>query len=358
MNLSVGIVGLPNVGKSTLFNALLKKQQALVADYPFTTIEPNVGVVPVPDENLEKIAKIVGAEIARQTHVENDARSSFSQKQNLPRSLSESLFKNKNLKSSKDQTPFSSFSNGLPSLTPPIVPSTVKFIDIAGLVKGAHEGEGLGNKFLSHIREVSAIAHIVKLFNDQDQKKVLEDYEIIKLELELGGIEGKPEIIVLNVAENEYKIDTIQKLCSDYMRIFNLDRDDIVVISAKIDSELSGLSDREQKEYLSSLGLPYSGLERLIKKAYEMLNLISFYTTKGGKEVHSWPIKRGTKAIEAAGEIHTDFSKNFIKAEVISCEDFIKIEGWKEAREAGKTRLEGKDYIVKDGDVIEFKIGS
>lgn len=305
MNLSVGIVGLPNVGKSTLFNALLKKQQALVADYPFTTIEPNIGIVPVPDENLEKIQKI-----------------------------EEEEYKKEKI---------------------PIVPSTVKFIDIAGLVKGAHEGQGLGNKFLSHIREVSVVAHVLKLFGEKSDP--LKDYETVKTELALGGIEGKPEIIVLNIEEDQYKLDSIQKLCQDYMRILNLKKDGIVVISAKIESELSGLSDSEQKEYLSSLGLSYSGLERLIKKGYELLDLISFYTTKGGKEVRSWPIKKGTKSIDAAEKVHTDFAKKFIKGEVVSVRDFLQFNGWKGGRVHGKTRLEGRDYVVQDGDMVEFKIG-
>src|SRR3989344_3132614 len=275
MTLSVGIVGLPNVGKSTLFNALLKKQAALVADYPFTTIEPNVGIVPVPDENLDKIQKIEEEELK------------------------------------------------IPNI--PIVPSTVKFIDIAGLVKGAHQGEGLGNKFLSHIREVSVIAHIVRLFDGSagDKSNPIEDYEIVKVELELGGVENKPEIIVLNVPESEYNQDSIDRICAEYIKLFNLQNNDIVVVSARIDDELSGFSDEDQKKYLQDLDLPYSGVERLIKKAFKKLDLISFYTTKGGKEVRSWSIPRGETAVRAAGEVHTDFMKKFIKAEVVSFDDFV-----------------------------------
>ena len=309
MNLSVGIVGLPNVGKSTLFNALLKKQAALVADYPFTTIEPNVGIVPVPDENLDKIQKIEEEELK------------------------------------------------IPNI--PIIPSTVKFVDIAGLVKGAHRGEGLGNKFLSHIREVSVIAHIVRLFDGLAVAKSnpVEDYEIVKVELELGGVEDKPEIIVLNVPESEYNQDSINRICTEYIKLFNLQNDDIVVISAKIDDELSGFSDEDQKKYLEELGLPYSGVERLIKKAYEALDLISFYTTKGGREIRSWSIPRGETAIRASSEIHTDFGKNFIKAEVVSFDDFVANNGWKGSRAGGKADLCGKDYIINDGDVVEFKVG-
>ncbi|MEK7092138.1 MAG: redox-regulated ATPase YchF, partial [Patescibacteria group bacterium] len=316
-----GIIGLPNVGKSTLFNALLKKQQALVANYPFTTIEPNVGVVPVPDYRLERLAQIVQ---------ESDLR----------------------------------------GLKPPIKPATVEFVDIAGLVKGANEGAGLGNKFLSHIREVAIIAHVIRTFEDPDVVREgstgspLDDYKIVRTELELadlekgGEISKKPEIIVLNVSEKEYKIDSIQKLCTEYMRLLNLQNDDIVVVSAKIEEELAILSEEEQKEYLADLGLKESGLERLIRKAYEKLDLISFLTTTGGKEVRAWTLRRGSTALSASGEIHTDFAEHFIKAEVVTYEDFVANNGWKGSREHGKTKLEGRDYIVQDGDIIEFKIGT
>jgi ribosome-binding ATPase len=312
MNLSVGIVGLPNVGKSTLFNALLKKQQALVANYPFATIEPNIGVVPVPDERLSKLAEIYNA---------------------------------------------------------PIVPATVKFVDIAGLVKGANEGAGLGNKFLSHIREVTVIAHVVRAFDDPNIIKEgsvdpKSDYEIVRTELELADLETKgeplakkPEIIVLNVAENEYNSASIVAKQTEFAQLLNISDEKIVVICAKIESDLAALSENEQKEYLNNLGLEESGLSRLIKMAYEMLGLISFLTA-GEKEVRAWTIRRGQNALEASGEIHTDFMKNFIKADVCKYEDFISAGGWKNAREQGKTLLEGRDYIVENGDVIEFKIGS
>lgn len=319
MNLSIGIVGLPNVGKSTLFNALLKRQQALVANYPFATIEPNVGVVPVPDDRLHKLAEITKAE-----HKMAEA--------------------------------------------PPIKPSTVNFVDIAGLVKGASEGAGLGNKFLSHIREVSVIAHVVRVFEDTNVIKEgsvdpLNDYKVVRTELELadlekgGGIAKKPELVVLNVAENDYNLDSNTKIVQEYSKTLGVELNKIIVISAKIEAELAGLTEEEQKEYLKDLGMEKSGLQRLIQKAYEELGLISFLTA-GVKEVRAWTIQKRATALEAAGEIHTDFMKKFIKAEVVSFNDFIENNGWKGSREHGKARLEGRDYIVKDGDVIEFKIGS
>ncbi len=332
MNLSVGIVGLPNVGKSTLFNALLKKQQALAANYPFATIEPNVGIVPVPDDRLLKLAEIT-----------------------------------------KEEEKMTSL--------PPIKPATVEFIDIAGIVKGASEGAGLGNKFLSHIRETKIIAHVVRAFEDADviregSVSAKDDYEVVRIELELSDLEKKgeplalkPEITVLNVAEADYNTAAIEKIIDQYATLLGKPKTEIIVISAKIESELAGLTEDEQKEYLKDLGLEESGLERLIKKAYEKLGLISFLTS-GEKEVKAWTIQRGLNAQNAAGEIHTDFIKKFIKAEVVSYDDFIAVGGpaspgerasrggWKKARELGKARLEGRDYIVQDGDVIEFKIGT
>jgi ribosome-binding ATPase len=319
MNLSVGIIGLPNVGKSTLFNALLKKQQALVANYPFATIEPNVGIVPVPDRRLLKLAEIEKTE-----------------------------YKMGNL--------------------PPIKPATVEFLDIAGLVKGANEGAGLGNKFLSHIREVSVIAHVVRAFEDtnvirEGSSTPIDDYKVIRTELELadlekgGEIAKKPEIIVLNVTEDEYNPNSINKITQQYSNILSVHESKVIVISAKIEAELAGLTEEEQVEYLKGMGMDKSGLERLIQKAYEELGLISFLTA-GEKEVRAWTIKRGQTALEAAGEIHTDFMKKFIKAEVVAYKDYVHNNGWKGSRDSGKTRLEGRDYIVKDGDIVEFKIGS
>lgn len=378
MNLSVGIVGLPNVGKSTLFNALLKKQQAFVANFPFATIEPNVGIVPVPDVRLERLAQIT-----------------------------------------KEEEKMNGF--------PPIKPAVVNFVDIAGLVRGASEGAGLGNKFLSHIREVSIIAHVVRAFEDPSagsgQAPIIRegsvdpktDYEAIKTELILADLQtitaaqskvkrfakeseksaieklfkglnegkraseivltdeeqefaktffllsAKPEIIVFNVSESNYNEKIIESITQKYKEMLKQvqhdNGDNMVVICAKIESELSELSDEEQKEYLKELGLKESGLERLIKKAYATLGLLSFLTC-GEKEVRAWTIQKGTKAVDAAGVIHTDFTKKFIKAEVVFYEDFVSLGGWKKARELGKARLEGRDYIMQDGDVVEFKIGT
>ncbi len=363
-NVSVGIVGLPNVGKSTLFNALLKKQQALAANYPFATIEPNVGIVAVPDERLEKLAEITKSE------------------ENM---------------------------NSLP----PLRPATVEFVDIAGLVKGASEGAGLGNKFLSHIREVKIIAHVVRAFEDgnivrEGSVDPKTDYETIRTELALSDLQtisaskqktkgatvlldkiekalndgmsitglefskeekefvqslnllsSKPEIIVLNVPEQDYTNDKIPEIAQKYLQEIataSVGNDNIVVICAKIESELAELTDEEQKEYLKDLGIEESGLTRLIKKAYGELGLISFLTC-GEKEVKAWTVRAGSTAPEAAGEIHTDFIKNFIKAEVVSYNDFVANGGWKNSRSSGKERMEGRDYIMNDGDVVEFKIG-
>lgn len=376
MNLSVGIVGLPNVGKSTLFNALLKKQQALAANYPFATIEPNIGVVPVPDSRLEKLAEVVAT----------------------------------------NEIPLNPLpageGGGVREGWPPIKPATVEFVDIAGLVKGASEGAGLGNKFLSHIREVKVIAHVVRAFEDADVVREGsvspdEDYKTIQMELiyadmqtlqktidnrkieaikksaamkllkQLNGgtrafdvhltdeerasisdlflLTNKSEIVVLNVTESALK--NAEMIIEDYANQLNLPKEKFVVICAKVEAELAALSDEEQKQYLQELGLQESGLERLIKKAYETLGLISFLTA-GEKEVRAWTIRKGANALEAAGEIHTDFMKKFIKAEVISFDDYIAVGGRKKVHEVGKAKLEGKVYIVQDGDVIEFKIGS
>lgn len=342
MSLKVGIVGLPNVGKSTLFNALLKKQQAYAANFPFATIEPNVGVVPVPDERLEKLADVVAAE-------------------------------ERGLKSA----------NTL--VRPPIVPATVEFVDIAGLVAGAHKGEGLGNKFLSHIREVDAIVHVVRAFEDPEVIRAgsvspKEDFETIKTELDLADLEmeekskdkkggvnpdlpffrKKPYLIALNVDEKDLtQSSVIAESCARSLaeQGVALNSDQVVVVSAKVESELAGLGEEDAKAYLAELGVQESGLERLIKKAFATLGLITFLTA-GVKEVRAWTIKQGTDAQNAAGEIHTDFIKKFIKAEVVSFEDFVENGGWRGSREKGRVRLEGKDYIVEDGDVVEFKIGS
>lgn len=370
MSLSVAIVGLPNVGKSTLFNALLKKQQAYVANFPFATIEPNIGIVPVPDERLESLAEV----ISEQSTV-----------------------------------------NGVKT-KPPLVPATVEFVDIAGLIAGASKGEGLGNKFLSHIRETSAICHVVRTFTDPDIIKQgvtdpVSDLEVIETELaladletlekqkdpgntpdkdlkekwatiqkfkqglesgtmirimvlseneakvakELGLLTAKPVMVVLNVDEKD--LVNSNDIEMEYAEKLKLNTDQIVVISAKTESELSELTDADQKAYLSDLGVTKSGLERLIKKAFKTLGLITFLTA-GEKEVRAWTIKEGINAVEASGVIHTDFIKKFIKADVVSFDDFVSNVGWKTSREAGKVRSEGRDYIMKDGDVCEFKIGA
>jgi len=358
-SLKIGIIGLPNVGKSTLFNALLKKQVALAANYPFATIEPNVGVVEVPDSRLPKLAEVVN--------------------------------------------------------TKKIVPAIVEFIDIAGIVAGASEGAGLGNKFLAHIREVDIVAHIVRVFEDENIIKEgavdpKSDYQTIRTELiladlqtlgkinektlkteplkksaveklkaaldqgqnaysvslsederdavkELNLLTNKQEIIVLNVAEGEYKEDKIEAVIKQYASLLATAPARCVVVSAKIEAELAELSVEEQEEYLKQLGVETSGLECLIKKAYETLGLISFLT--GGEiEARAWTITKGMKAPQAAGVIHTDFEKKFIKAEIVKYEDFINAGGWNGAREKGKVALAGSDYIMQDGDVVDFKIGA
>jgi len=361
MSLKVGIVGLPNVGKSTLFNALLKRQQALVANYPFATIEPNVGVVEVPDERLSVLAEIVG--------------------------------------------------------TSKIVYATVEFVDIAGLVAGAASGAGLGNKFLSHIREVDVIVQVLRAFEDKEIVWAREgttptatqfggqgvdpksDYEVVTAELILKDLEtiqkmkesktlrenglekkrelaeklytgldaGRPAREVLSSGE-EWKLATDLYLLTmkKEIRVLNVSEDDQrlkeysgeeVVISAKIEAELSELPEAEAKAYLSELGIKESGLDKLIRKAYETLGKISFLTA-GELEARAWTIESGMKAPEAAGVIHTDFTKKFIKAKVCTYGDFVAQNGWKGASEAGKVRVEGREYVMRDGDVVEFMIGS
>lgn len=303
--LEIGIVGLPNVGKSTLFNALAQRRVAKTAMHPFTTIDPNIYIVQVSDQNLLNLSNLIH-----------------------------------------------------PNET---TPATVTFIDIAGLVKDANKGEGLGNQFLAKIREVDATVHVLRSFEDPNVPHVhgkidpKSDLEIVNLELELGGI-SKPTLYVLNINEKEYNQKSIDLIVSQYTSI--LVGKSIIVISAKIEEELSELSEEEKKEYLSSLGLKESGVERLIKEAYKLLNLITFYTIKGGKEVRATPIVQNSNILEAAEKIHTDFAKNFIKAEVVPVQTLIELGSWKKAHEAGKIALAGRDYIVKDGDVIEFKIGN
>ena len=320
MGLKIGIVGLPNVGKSTLFNALASRRLAETAPRPFTTIEPHEAVVSVPDRSLEKLSAIIKPEKT--------------------------------------------------------VPATVGFIDIAGLVKGAHKGEGLGNQFLAKIREVDAIVHVVRAFYDPtvvsqnnryemgSLEQIYDDIETVNIELELGNITNKPVLIVLNVGEDKIESEDSKEKIIAVSEKFKIDT---IAISAKIEEELIDFSESEKRDYLSGIGVMDTGLEKLIKTAFRMLGLISFYSIKGGKEVHAWSLKNGSSAIDAANEVHTDFAEKFIKAEVVSLDLLLKIDEkptenrgdvWVRAREKGLLRLEGRDYIVQDGDVIEFKIGS
>jgi len=288
-------VGLPNVGKSTLFNALLKKQQALAANYPFATIEPNVGVVPVPDSRLALLADVV--------------------------------------KTNK------------------IVPATVKFVDIAGLVKGASQGEGLGNKFLAQIREVDAVLFLLRDFRGENiinagSINPEEDLKTLRLELELADLDAKEKINLLSK--------------KPAIVVYNTDEDKLngvgLRICAKLEEELAVLSEEEQRSYLKQLGIEKTGLEKVIQAAFDILGLQTFLTA-GEKEVRAWTIKNGSTALTASGVIHTDFMKAFIKADVINWQEFIALGGWQKAREAGKVQTVGRDYIMQEGDVVEFKVG-
>jgi GTP-binding protein YchF len=360
MGFNCGIVGLPNVGKSTLFNALLSTQAAEAANYPFCTIEPNVGRVAVPDPRIDTLAKIAGSA--------------------------------------------------------QIIPTQLEFVDIAGLVRGASKGEGLGNQFLAHIREVDAIIYMLRCFEDDDITHVegridpLADADIIETELVLADIEslekrlpalqkksrgdkeaaaqadvmekllkvvsdGKPARSYTPANDDERKIIRAMQLLTakPVLYVCNVEeasaasgnaysakvaetvKAPIVVISARIESEVAMLATQDERaEFLEALGLKETGLARLIRAGYGLLHLITFFTV-GPKEARAWDLKRGLLAPQAAGVIHTDFEKGFIRAETIAYGDYVACKGEQGAKEAGKLRLEGKDYVVQDGDVLHFR---
>jgi len=359
MSLSVGIVGLPNVGKSTTFNALLKRKQAIASNFPFCTIDPNVGVVSVPDERLTQLSAV-----------------SQSQK---------------------------------------TTPATIEFVDIAGLVAGAHKGEGLGNQFLSHIREVDAIVEVVRAFQNPDiihvagkispaddiatinlelimadlqtvekrlakaasdakggDKKIILEKQILEkikqaLEQEqavrdlnftdeekniiksLSLLTAKPLLYVLNIDDSEQRSSTPLK------GVELLSLSNIITINAQLESEIAELPAEEQEQYKKELGIAETGLDKLIKQSYKLLNLITYFTS-GEPETRAWTVAQNTAAPEAAGVIHTDFIKGFIRAEVISWQDFVHAGGWSRAKEKGLVRTEGKTYELQDGDTCYFLI--
>ena len=357
MSFKCGIVGLPNVGKSTLFNALTNSSKAQAANFPFCTIDPNIGVVIVPDERLNNLAKI--------------------------------------------------------SKSKKIINTTISFVDIAGLVKGASKGEGLGNKFLSHIREVDAIIHMIRCFDSNDIQNVnpsvdpVRDIEIIETEMMLADLESIQKRLEKNnkknVDEDQIKILEIAMDCINNNKSFddlrtqfnkkqlnqsgllslkpkifvcNVDEQSVqsgnnytqsfidkygnnntLIVSADIENQINELDSNEKKNYMEMIGLKETGLNKLIKKGYEILDLDTYFTS-GPEETRAWTIEKNCTAPKAAGEIHTDFEKGFIRAETISYDDFISNDGWINSKNNGKMRLEGKDYIVKDGDVLNFRFNT
>ncbi len=357
MSLKCGIVGLPNVGKSTLFNALTNSNKAQAANFPFCTIDPNVGIVAVPDDRLDSLAKI--------------------------------------------------------SKSKKVINTTISFVDIAGLVKGASKGEGLGNKFLSHIREVDAIIHMIRCFDSSDIQNVnstvdpVRDLEIIETEMMLADLESIQKRLEKNNKKNvdesiikilEYALDCINNnkdisilknqfnkkllnqsgllslkpkifVCNvdeksvqsgnNYSKTFinKFSQDNTLIISADIENQINELDINEKKNYMEMIGLKSTGLSLLIQKAYNILGLETYFTS-GPEETRAWTIQVNSTAPEAAGEIHSDFEKGFIRAETVSYEDFINNEGWVNSKTNGKMRLEGKDYIVQDGDVLNFRFNT
>ena len=357
MGFKCGIVGLPNVGKSTLFNALTNSSKAQAANFPFCTIDPNIGVVPVPDYRLDELVKI-----------------SNSKKK---------------------------------------INTTISFVDIAGLVEGASKGEGLGNKFLSHIREVDAVIHLIRCFDSDDIQNVnptvdpIRDLEIIETEMSLADLESIQKRLdrknKKNNDENQNQIldraqnlindnDDINKLYDEFdkkdvklsgllsikpkLYVCNVDENSIdkgndytksfietygskntLIISAEIENQLNELENEERKNYMKMINVDDTGLNLLIKKGYDLLSLETFFTS-GVEETRAWTINKNCMAPQAAGIIHTDFEKGFIRAETVSYQDFVGSGGWLKSRENGKMRLEGKDYIVKDGDILNFRFNT
>ena len=357
MGFKCGIVGLPNVGKSTLFNALTNSSKAQAANFPFCTIDPNIGIVPVPDERLNKLSKI--------------------------------------------------------SNSKKVINTTISFVDIAGLVKGASKGEGLGNKFLSHIREVDAVIHMIRCFDSDDIQNVnpnidpIRDIEIIETEMMLADLESiqkrleknnkknidedqikileialdcinnekdisvlnsqfekkqinqsgllsiKPKIFVCNVDESSLKDGNIYT--KNFIKKFG--EENTLIISADIENQINDLPLEEKINYMEMIGLKNTGLSKLIQKGYKLLDLDTYFTS-GPEETRAWTIQKNCTAPKAASEIHTDFEKGFIRAETISYDDFVANDGWVKSKENGKMRLEGKDYIVKDGDVLNFRFNT